>query len=276
MIISASRRTDIPAFFGDWFKEKIQEGFFLSKNPFNPNQIKKVSLAPEDVDIFAFWTKNPEPFIKNLKYLDENNFKYFFLFTLNSYPKFLEPEIPSFEKRVETFLNLSQITGFEKIIWRYDPIILSSETPMEFHLKQIDTISSLLKGSTTKVKISFVEMYKKVIRRFNKIEISENIKFYDPAKEKKKEIHSFLKEILKITKKNNIEPLSCSDNSGLTKNIIPAGSCIDGDLIKRILNSSKEFPGDKNQRGNCLCSKAVDMGSYNTCSFKCSYCYANR
>ena len=133
MIISVSRRTDIPAFLGEWFLGRLEERFVDTVNPMNPKQISHISLAPDDVDCFVFWTKNPQNFFPAIKRVNKEGYRYYFNFTLNPYGKDLEPNLPEKQKLIETFAELSRMTGKEKIIWRYDPIIINAKHTINYH-----------------------------------------------------------------------------------------------------------------------------------------------
>ncbi|MFZ5753433.1 MAG: DUF1848 domain-containing protein [Bacillota bacterium] len=276
MIISASRRTDIPAFFGDWFIKRIEEGFFYNINPFNPRQVKGYSLLPEDVDAIVFWTKNPQPFIKHLDYLDQRGYHYYFQYTLNDYPKIFEPHVPPVHERIETFVELSKRIGKGKVIWRYDPIVISSLTPVEYHLEKIAYISSCLKGQAQRAMISFLEFYSKVNNRLKKLETQYGIQFTDfTANEHRKELLELAEKFKEIAHKNGLQIFSCTETVDLDQIGIEPGSCIDGKLIQKLFGIQKRYRKDPNQRKECLCVESVDMGVYNTCQFQCSYCYAN-
>src|SRR6056297_3462321 len=132
MIISASRRTDIPAFYSDWFMNRIREGYYFKVNPFNKNQKKGISLDSKEVDMIVFWSKYPEPMIEYIDELSSKGYNFYFQYTLNNYPEILEPRLPDLEKRIEVFKKLSEKIGKKRVIWRYDPIIISNKTPMEF------------------------------------------------------------------------------------------------------------------------------------------------
>jgi hypothetical protein len=157
MIISASRRTDIPAFYSKWFMNRIREGYCLVPNPLNTKQISVVTLSPVEVDAIVFWSKNPEPLIPYLSELDDYGFRYYFQFTLNDYPSALEPNIPSLESRLETFRKLSKLLGPKRVIWRYDPIIISNYTPPSYHIERFRNIANELRGFTKRVMVSFVD-----------------------------------------------------------------------------------------------------------------------
>jgi len=165
MIISASRRTDIPAFYSEWFINRIRAGWCFVPNPLNYDQLAYVSLKPEDVDAIVFWSKNPAPIISHLNELDTMGFRYYFQFTLNAYPKVLEPRIPEFSKRIRTFRELGSKLGPMRVIWRYDPIIISNHTPIDFHIAAFSKIATSVKGSTHRVMISFADYYNKTERQ---------------------------------------------------------------------------------------------------------------
>ncbi|MFD3260438.1 DUF1848 domain-containing protein [Paenibacillus lentus] len=275
MIISASRRTDIPAFFGDWFMKRIEEGYFYRVNPFNPNQVSGFSLKSEDIDAIVFWTKNPQPFIKHLKTLDEKGYHYYFQFTLNDYPKALEPYVPSIEKRIDIFQTLSRQIGADKLVWRYDPILISNITPISYHIDKLNSLASQFKGYTHKLVISFMDFYNKTEKKIEKLEKDHQIIVSDiTLPEYKEELEHFANVISEIGAKNQIRVETCAEALDLDHCGISHGSCIDANLISRLFNLNINYRKDKNQRGACLCTESVDMGVYNTCKFNCVYCYA--
>jgi hypothetical protein len=170
MIISASRRTDIPAFYSEWFMNRIRAGYCTTINPFNRHQVARVSLRPNDVDVIVFWTKNPEPLIQHLEELDNCGFRYYFQYTLTGYPKAIEPSVPEPKKGISTFKKLADLIGPEKVIWRYDPIIISNRTDSDYHKKQIDHIARELEGFTHRLVISVVDEYRKAKINFDRLE----------------------------------------------------------------------------------------------------------
>lgn len=274
MIISASRRTDIPAWFGAWFSKRIEAGYFCFVNPFNAKQVKCYSLLPEDVDLFVFWTKNPKPFSKQLDNLDAKGYNYYFQFTLNDYPKVFEPKILPVAERIEIFRQLSNRVGKEKVIWRYDPIILSNITPGEYHMEKIYNIARRLQGYTNRLTISFLDFYGKTENRLRKLYQEQGIECVDMTKD----INILMKLAQEIKKLGNIfqlEVVTCSEKVELESIGIKHGACIDAKLIAEVFAITKQLPRDKNQRDECQCAQSVDMGAYNTCFYQCTYCYAN-
>ncbi len=276
MIISASRRTDIPAFFGDWFANRIREGYFYRVNPYNSNQVKSISLRPEDVDCIVFWTKNPGPFIQQLDLLDKMGYRYFFHYTLNDYPLIFEPLIPGIQQRLDTFKALSEQIGPERVIWRYDPIIISSLTPPEYHVTKIMRLSRELQGYTHRLIISFLDFYGKVRRRLQDLTLTRSIQFNDfMALENRPSLHQFCREIGGIATAEKIQVFTCAEAIDLDQYRIFRGSCIDAALIKEVFGIERSWKKDTSQRDNCRCVESVDMGVYNTCRCGCIYCYAN-
>jgi DNA repair photolyase len=275
-IISASRRTDIPAFFAEWFMTRVREGYFYRINPFNTNQVSGFSLAPEDVDAIVFWTKNPGPLLPHLRKLDERGLRYYFQFTLNPYGVLFEPHVPPLIQRIVTFLDLSDRLGPRRVIWRYDPIILSDRTPVAWHLEQLAALAEALHGATDRLVISFLDFYGKVNRRLADLERSQGLKLNDIAANLHcDELRTFATGFHRIAADHGMSVFSCSEETDLVEIGIRKGSCIDGDLIRELFGAGREYRKDKYQRGACGCVSSVDMGIYNTCRYQCAYCYAN-
>ncbi|WP_442765777.1 DUF1848 family protein [Sulfurospirillum cavolei] len=267
MIISASRRTDIPAFYSEWFINRIREGYVLNKNPFNANQIKKIILTPYHVDAIVFWTRNPKPLMKYLDELDEKGFKYYFQYTITGYPRELEKHTPHPMKAIETFTELSEKIGKEKVIWRYDPIIFTEYTHFDEHVRLFEKISTHLESKTDKVVISFADPYKKILKKL------ESLKYQDIL-ENKNALYELAKTLSNIAKSKNMLIESCSEVIDLNFCNIQHGKCIDDELIEKLFNLNLNIDKDKNQRKECGCVQSVDIGMYNTCAHGCSYCYA--
>lgn len=265
MILSVSRRTDIPNYFSDWFINRIKEGFLYVRNPRNIHQISKIDLSAEVVDCIVFWTKNPQNMIKRLDELKE--YKYYFQFTLTGYGKDIEPNIPDKRKElISTFKSLSEKIGNDKVIWRYDPILISKTYTKEYHLKAFEEIAHSLSGVTNKVIISFVDLYTKTKRNTSNLNIEEiaEDKIYDLAG-----------KMAQIAEKYQLEIETCAEKIELQNAGIPHGSCIDKNLIEKILGCKLKISKDKNQRGECGCVESIEVGSYDTCQNGCKYCYAN-
>ncbi|MGC0787498.1 DUF1848 domain-containing protein [Pantoea agglomerans] len=270
MIISASRRTDIPAFYTPWFMNRIREGFLLTRNPFNYNQIKRVSLSPSDVDVIVFWTRNPRMLMNHLDELDSRGFRYYFQYTITGYPRVLESSVPRPHRAIETFTELSDRIGRNRVVWRYDPILVSNLVDFNEHKRLFKKIAGMLSGKTNRVVISFADFYKKTERNLNEV---SNLVYYDIVNDRDGvvELALWMKE---IATEYGMEIESCSEDIDLSTFGIQHGKCIDNRLINDVFDLPVEGKKDNGQRDACGCVKSVDIGSYNTCLHECAYCYA--
>ncbi len=270
MIISASRRTDIPAFYSDWFINRIKAGFLLTKNPFNAHQVKKVSLLPSDVDAIVFWTRNPAKLLKHLPLLDSLNYRYYFQYTITGYGKELETATIHPQKAIDTFKMLSDRIGRDRVIWRYDPIIMSNLTSLAEHLRLFEKIARNLAGYTNKVVISFADLYQKTEVNLNKV---EGLQYYDVL-HNKSELFILCKGLSDIAKCHGMKIETCAEGVDINHFGIENGKCIDSDLLKKLFDIDVSSTKDSGQRLDCGCIKSVDIGTYNTCLHGCTYCYA--
>ncbi len=273
MIISASRRTDIPAFYHQWFMNRIRAGYCLVPNPFNPQQFSRIDLSPKNVEVIVFWTRNPKPLLSSLPELNERGYKYYFQFTIMNNPRFLDQNNIPWERASATFHELVQASGYRQVIWRYDPIVFSSATDMEFHLQQFAAIAERLSPAATRCVLSFMDRYAKNNPRLKTIEREQNIKiinFEDIPEVKDK----FLPEISQIAYKYGIRLFSCAESCDLSAYGIQHGKCIDDGYIKEVFNIEVNNQKDPGQREACGCVKSRDIGMYDTCLFGCQYCYA--
>ncbi|MDD5728148.1 MAG: DUF1848 domain-containing protein [Victivallales bacterium] len=264
MIISASRRTDIPAFYGEWLRERIRAGYALVQNPFNPKQITKVILAPDAVDAIVFWTKNPRNFMSLLP--EFRDYNYYFLFTITCFDRSVEPGVPDKNIVIDTFKELSGRIGPEKVIWRYDPVFYTDEFDYRRHLEFFAGTARALKGKTHKCIISFLDLYKKC--QVNMRGLNFRLLTAD-------EIDTLCREFSGIAHENGMALASCAENYALDKFGISHGKCIDDELISRIAGRKITAGKDKSQRESCNCVRSIDIGAYNTCIHNCRYCYAN-
>lgn len=265
MILSVSRRTDIPNYYSDWFIDRIKEGFLYVRNPMNAHQISKIDLSPEVIDCIVFWTKNPANMIEKLE--DLQKYMYYFQFTLTGYGKDVEPNLPNKrEELIPTFKRLSEKIGKERVIWRYDPILISKRYTINYHLKAFEEIASSLAAYTEKVVISFVDLYSKTLRNTRELDIRQITN---------EEMIEVAGEMAQIASKYNLIIETCAEQINLQEAGIQHGSCIDKKLIERLLGCKLIAEKDKNQREECGCFESVEVGAYNTCLNGCKYCYAN-
>lgn len=266
MIISASRRNDLPAFFSEWFFNRIKEGFVYVRNPMNPKMVSNISLKPNVVDCLVFWTKNPRPMLSNLFKLDELGYEYYFQFTLNPYGKNIEVNVPTKNKIIASFKELANQIGPERVIWRYDPILLTDDITVEYHIKYFEYLASKLHNHTKKCVISYIDFYEKCKRNLkpaNPIEFNYKVKL---------QIATALK---KIADRYGLIVETCAEDIELNEIGIKYGKCVDDTLIESLCGSGLKVSKDKNQREACGCVTSIDIGSYNTCNHGCLYCYAN-
>ncbi|MEG0759389.1 MAG: DUF1848 domain-containing protein [Raoultibacter sp.] len=262
MILSASRRTDIPCYYSEWFMNRIRAGYVLTRNPMNHAQLSKIPLSPDIVDCIVFWTKDAANMLPNLDELDRLGYKYYFQFTLTPYDRTLEANLRPKAEIEDTFIELSKRIGRERVVWRYDPIILNDTLDTQYHKAQFVRMFEKLSPYTDTVTISFVDMYPKLkthlIRPITEDEIAKLSAF-----------------IAKTTKEHGIRAVACCEKDDLTKYGIERSSCIDRERIENIIGCPLDVKPDKNQRGGCGCFKSIDIGVYNTCLNGCVYCYAN-
>ncbi|MDP3008439.1 MAG: DUF1848 domain-containing protein [Methylococcales bacterium] len=270
MIISASRRTDIPAFYAEWFMNRIREGFLYTRNPFNAHQIKKVSLLPQDVEAIVFWTRNPEKLIPYLDELHEKQYNYYFQYTITGYPRTLEKSVPNPTRSIDTFIKLSDKIGSGKVIWRYDPILLSNYVGIDDHKRLFSKIAQSLEGKTKRVVISFADLYKKTERNLKAVEGL----FYNDITANNDAILDLSEFMVKTALQHGMSIKSCAEEIDLLNVGIEHGKCIDEEILKSEFELSLNPKKDKGQREACGCIKSIDIGEYNTCLHGCSYCYA--
>ena len=266
MIISASRRTDIPAFYSDWFMKRIEEGFVLVRNPMNARQVSRISLAPELVDCIVFWTKNPARMIDKLTVLDRKKYNYYFQFTLTPYGEDIEPNVPDKNDVVSTFIQLSERIGKERVVWRYDPILMTDSINRDFHSRSFERLARALTGHTDTCIISFVDFYAKCRKRLSSLKARE-MSLGD--------IRAIAEAFAVICRAYSLKLETCAEEVDLSDLGIDHGKCIDDKLISRIIGRPFEVKKDKSQRELCGCVASTDIGAYNTCPCGCIYCYAN-
>ncbi|MGE5344299.1 MAG: DUF1848 domain-containing protein [Candidatus Omnitrophota bacterium] len=264
MIVSVSRRTDIPAFYTPWFWRRLDEGFALVQNPMNPKMIRRVSLAPKDVDCLVFWTKNPRPLMRDLDRLDR--YGYYFLFTITPYGPEMERELPPKEEIMDTFIELSERIGKERVIWRYDPILLTDEITLAFHRTHFRNMAYRLRSHTERCIVSFLDMYQKCERNLKGF----RIKTLAPD-----DMVRFIRILHEISAEFGMEMVTCGEDTDFSSMGVFPGKCIDDRLIERIGGSPLTVRKDTNQRKACHCVESVDIGAYHSCGHGCRYCYAN-
>jgi len=273
VIISASRRTDIPAFYGEWFVNRIREGFLYVRNPFNSRQFTRVDLSPRNVEVIVFWTKNPRPMMRYLDELDERGYRYYFQFTLTGYPAVLEPFVPPPDLAVSCFRELSSRIGPDRVVWRFDPILISDITDERAILDTFGEIAGRIDGCTGRVVISFTHFYRSVTRNLNRVVKIAEVRFHDITGDEAG-MRGLAGSMAGVAASHKMEIVSCATKLDFTGQGIGRGKCIDDGLIKRVFGITVPSVKDPYQREECGCVRSQDIGQYNTCAHDCVYCYA--
>ena len=286
VVLSASRSTDIPAFYADWFLERLKAGYCVWVNPFNQERYR---VSFEDTRMIVFWSKNPKPMLERLDMVEALGFRqYYFQFTVNNYvAERLEPNVPPVAERIDTFKYLAKRIGAERVIWRFDPLLLSDSLTVDLLLERIATIGHELKEDTLKLVFSFadIQAYRKVSRNLSGTNCRE-FSFEEKIE--------FAKGLRDINRSLGLEMATCAEDVDLSEYGIKHNKCVDDDLMMRHFHDDAElmkfigaeydmFNGwqikksrkDKGQRKACGCIVSKDIGAYNTCPHLCRYCYAN-
>ncbi len=273
MLISASRRTDIPGFYAQWFMNRVRSGSVRVQNPYNSRQVRQISLRPSDVDAVVFWTKNPRPLVPHLNELDSLGYKYYFQYTLNDYPGIFEPGVLSLESRLETFCDLAERVGASRVVWRYDPIILSNITPIEYHLERVRMLASRLRTKTKRLTWSLMDFYKATTERLGELS-QERIVIEDLPTDSER-FRRLILGLVETAEDNDMQLVSCCEPEAQTVLGVPASACVDALILRDVLGVRAPMQNDRHQRQSCRCVSSVDIGAYNSCPAMCRYCYAN-
>ncbi len=264
MILSVSRRTDIPAFYLKWFLNRIKAGYVLVRNPMNYRQVSRIDLSPEGIDCICFWTKDPTAMLDKLDALEK--YQYYFQVSINPYDKEIEKLVPAKSQIMDSFIALSKAIGRDRMIWRYDPIILSEEHSIQYHETHFEAMASRLSGYSRRCIISFLDLYAKTQRNM------KGIKYHPISQDEMLMIGELFS---RIARKNDLKVETCAEAVDLSGAGIEKGRCIDDRLISELLGRPLSIGKDRNQRESCGCVSSVDIGAYNTCRHSCLYCYAN-
>lgn len=287
IVVSASRATDIPAYYAKWFCNRLKDGYAKWVNPFNAHQVQHISFAKTRV--IVFWSKNPRPLMKYLPEIDALGINYYFQFTLNDYEKEgLEPKVPPLNERVETFKALSAKLGKKKIVWRYDPLILTDTLTVDDLVRKVRSVADRLAGHTEKLVFSFADIssYRKVQANLTR----EEIRYTEFTKDTMQQI---AERLAPLRDTHNLKLATCAEGIDLETYGIQHNRCIDDQLMIDLFSDDPALMGflgyeptfldegplthlkDKGQRKECGCIVSKDIGTYDTCPHLCTYCYAN-
>ena len=261
MIINTGSRTDIPAFYSKWFLKRIEEGFVCSKNPYN-DDIYRYPLDSGIIDCLCFCTKNPKPLLNNLNRL--NAFNQFWFVTINPYGRDIEVNVPSYKNVIKSFKQLSESLGVNKVSWRYDPIFVTEKYSLDFHIDKFEELASQLSEYTNDCTISFIDLYKKVLKNFPE------------AKEVTTEERLVIgEEFAKIANRYDIKMKTCVEGTLLDQFGFDSSGCMTTQVIENAIGKNLKIPKGKYTIRDCDCIFGRDIGAYNTCMHGCKYCYAN-
>lgn len=272
MIISASRRTDIPSFFARELAAAVRAGFIDVPHPRNPRLRSRLSLKPEDVDGIVFWTRDPRPLFPFLEELESRGYPFYFQFTLMDNPPFLDPGGPPVREAAAAFRELAERTGPERVVWRYDPIVISNRTGPSFHRERFEEISAALSGAARRVMISLVDFYRSAARRFRAL-AADGIAVRNPTPE---DLDELMPALVSTAHRRGLEIFSCAEEIELSPFGVRPGRCVDAGLLSRIAGRPVPAGKDPRQRKACGCDESRDIGVYGTCPRGCIYCYARR
>jgi hypothetical protein len=268
LIISASYKTDIPAFYGEWFLRRLRAGYCKMINPYG-RQIYQVSLLPQDVDGFVFWTRNAGPFLPALRVVRENGFPFVVQYTITGYPRSLEASVAPAARTVDHIRQIAGEHGSRAAVWRYDPILFTSLTPPDFHRRNFAALARQLEGATDEVVISFAQVYRKTERNLNRAAEALDFTWEDPDGEGKL---SLARDLVAIAAAHGMRLVTCSQNQYLVPGARPA-RCVDADRLSDVAGRPIAVPR-KGNRPDCECSQSRDIGDYDSCPHGCVYCYA--
>lgn len=299
LVVSASRATDIPAFHADWFMERLRAGYCLRRNPCNSRQVSAIAL--DTARVFVFWSKDPRPFLPHLREIAGRGHAFYFQFTLNDYAaEGLEPHVPPLAQRLDTFCRLADSVGPERVVWRFDPLILGGGLSVPRLLDRIDALGRRLASYTEKLVFSFLDMYRKTANALRRHDPSLRA----PTPDEQRELAAGLRQLADGWPRR-LQPASCAETIDLRALGIAHNACVDGELVRRLCPRDAEVqrlcgpppapvqcsllpltgasttqdattPRDSSQRTACRCLPSRDIGAYSTCLHGCLYCYANQ
>lgn len=263
MIIQTGLRTDIPAFYSKWFLNRLKAGYVLVRNPYDMGMVTRYSLSPDVVDVIGFCTKNPAPMLPHMDALKAYG-QYWFV-TITPYGQDIEPGVPPKEQVMESFKKLSSVVGINSAGWRYDPIFISEEYPLERHLADFEAMARELAGCTKTCVISFIDLYQKVRRNFPE------------AREVSKADRLVIgKEFVRIGKKYGMEIRGCAEGRELEPYGVNCDGCMTVATYEKAIRKPLLAPKQRSKgRSECACYLSCDIGQYDTCAHFCRYCYAN-
>ncbi len=269
-VVSVSRRTDIPAWYAEWFMNRVRAGYAQYRNPFG-GQMHEVSLRPEDVMAFVFWSRNYAPLLPYLSELDERGFGGYFHFTLTDYGAPLEPYAPPTEKMIDVFHELARRYSPKHLLWRFDPMIFSAQMPPDRMLERFERLAERLKGATERCYISVVDDYRKVRKNVGTL-VEQGFFGEQPEQET---MQAFAAQLVEIARVRGIGLHACCETIFSGIDGIRQAHCIDPLLLAQLFPAKFHALRPAPTREGCGCFASRDIGAYDTCIHGCVYCYAN-
>lgn len=264
MILNTGQRTDIPAFYSEWFINRVNEGFVMVRNPYNQSAVTRFEIRPDIVDMIGFCTKNPLPLLPFAAELDKRGYGQYWQFTITSYGRDIEPNVPDKHECLEAFKKLSALVGKDKIVWRYDPIFIDSKYTADYHRRAFEKMSRALNGWTDHCIISFIDLFPKVKKNFPEArEMSEQ------------EEIALGKDLIAIAASNKIKIRTCGEGDLLAQYGADTDGCMTPAIYERAVGQPLAFPRFTPSRSECACYLSCDIGAYSSCRHFCRYCYAN-
>ncbi|HEV2580250.1 MAG TPA: DUF1848 domain-containing protein [Ktedonobacteraceae bacterium] len=274
MIISASYKTDIPTFYGEWFMNRLQAGYCKMVNPYS-QQVYRVDLTPEEVDGFVFWTKNIGPFLTHLPEVQRRGYPFIVQRTITGYPRELEFRVIDYSHTIEYMRTLADAYGPGVPVWRYDPIIISSLTPPDWHRRNFETLAQGLEGATDEVIISFGQIYKK--SRRNMAWAAREFGFDWSLHESLSlpDVRDLVNDLAQVARSHGMRMKVCSQKALIILGMTEEARCVDAERLERVSGRSiVENVALRGNRKECACFASRDIGEYDTCPHGCVYCYA--
>lgn len=262
MIISASRRTDIPSYYGKWLVNRLLDGYVLIQNPYNAFRLSRLPLSPDTTDCIVFWTKNPAPMMEELKTVSQLGYNYYFQYTITPYGEAWESNLPPIENRLDSLYSLSDKVGKHRLVWRYDPIILDDTFTVQYHIEHFAFLCEKIHSYVDECIISFADSYHHL---HNAIPFISNV-----------QMQTIGKSFSEIAKNYSLNLATCSEVIDLQEYSIKRASCVDKKRIEQIIGCPIKSKKDSGQRPECGCIESVDIGAYGTCLNGCKYCYATK
>lgn len=262
MILNTGSRTDIPAYYSNWFYNRIKEGYVLVRNPYYPSQVTRYRLTSDVIDVMVFCTKNPAPMLEKISELSA--FDTFWFVTITPYGREIEPFVPEKEQVMMSFQKLAKTVGSGRISWRYDPVFITEKYSADEHIRLFGQMAKTLGRNTGQCVVSFIDLYEKTKKNFPGVRSVTD-----------KEQEYLVEAFGEIARENHLQIHLCCEDSHLVRENVDADGCMSKEVLETAIGCKLDVPKKKTARSECNCLLGADIGAYNTCGHGCLYCYAN-